>query len=62
MRGCRPAVERPEVWRRLLLEVVSEVVPVVVGLPFGHGAANLAFPVGAAVDVDTNTNQVVWVE
>ena len=62
LRGCRPAVERPEVWRRLLLEAVSEEAPVVVGLPFGHGAANLAFPVGAAVEVDTHTKQVVWVE
>jgi muramoyltetrapeptide carboxypeptidase len=61
LRGCRPAVERPDVWRRLLLEAVPEDVPVVVDLPFGHGAANLAFPLGATVEIDTKTKRVVWV-
>jgi muramoyltetrapeptide carboxypeptidase len=61
LRGCRPASERPGVWRRLLLEAVSEAVPVVLDLPFGHGAANLAFPIGATVEVDTSTRRVVWV-
>lgn len=60
LRGCRPASERPETWRRLLLEAVSERVPVVVDLPFGHGAANLAFPLGVTVEVDTETSRIVW--
>jgi muramoyltetrapeptide carboxypeptidase len=60
LRGCRPASKRPETWRRLLLEVVEEDVPIVVDLPFGHSAANLAFPVGANVGVDTESLRVVW--
>jgi muramoyltetrapeptide carboxypeptidase LdcA involved in peptidoglycan recycling len=60
LRGCRPASERPAAWRRLLLEAVGEDVPVVVDLPFGHSAANLAFPVGVTVEVDTESSRVVW--
>jgi muramoyltetrapeptide carboxypeptidase len=60
LRGCRPASERPDLWRRLLLEAAPPSAPVVVDLPFGHGAANLAFPVGAPVEIDTDTLQVVW--
>ena len=60
LRGCRPASERPDSWRRLLLEVAPPTAPVVVDLPFGHGAANLAFPIGATVEIDTDTLQVVW--
>jgi muramoyltetrapeptide carboxypeptidase len=60
LRGCRPASERPELWRRLLLEAAPSSAPVAVGLPFGHGAANLAFPIGATVEVDTKTLQVIW--
>jgi len=60
LRGCRPASERPDLWRRLLLEAVPQTAPVVVGLPFGHGAANLAFPIGASVELDTSAGQVVW--
>jgi muramoyltetrapeptide carboxypeptidase len=62
LRGCRPASERPDVWRGLLLEAVSGEVPVVVDLPFGHGATNLAFPIGATVEVDTESRLVVWVQ
>jgi muramoyltetrapeptide carboxypeptidase len=61
LRGCRPASERPTVWQRLLLEAVPTEVPVVVDLPFGHGAANLAFPIGVTVEVDTDNRWVVWV-
>jgi muramoyltetrapeptide carboxypeptidase len=60
LRGCRPASERTETWRRLLLEAVGEGVPVVVDLPFGHGAANLTFPVGVTVELDTETLRIVW--
>ncbi len=47
-------------WRRLLLEAVPETVPVVCGLPFGHGPANLAFPVGAVVELDTDGGALTW--
>ena len=60
LRGCRPASERPDVWRRLLLEAASECTPVVVDLPFGHGRANLAFPIGATVEVDADALQIIW--
>jgi muramoyltetrapeptide carboxypeptidase len=60
LRGCRPASERPDVWRRLLLEAAPPSAPVVVDMPFGHSAANLAFPVGATVEVDTNALHLVW--
>ncbi len=60
LRGCRPASERPDVWRRLLLEAAPECAPVVVDLPFGHAKANLAFPIGATVEIDTKALQIVW--
>jgi muramoyltetrapeptide carboxypeptidase len=60
LRGCRPASERREIWRRLLLEAAPPEAPVVVGLPFGHGATNMAFPIGARVEVDTGSRQVTW--
>jgi muramoyltetrapeptide carboxypeptidase len=61
LRGCKPASERSEVWRRLLLEAAPPGVPVVVDLPFGHGAANLAFPIGATVELDTDALRVTWI-
>ncbi len=60
LRGCRPATERPDLWRRLLLEVAPPTAPVVVGLPFGHGAANFAFPIGSTVEIDTDAKRVIW--
>jgi len=60
LRGCRPARERDLRWRELLAEVAPVGAPVVVGRPFGHGAANLAFPIGAQLDVDTAAGTVVW--
>jgi muramoyltetrapeptide carboxypeptidase len=60
LRGCRPASKRPDLWRRLLLEAAPQSAPVVVDLPFGHGTTNLAFPIGATVEVDTNVRQVIW--
>ncbi len=35
-------------------------VPIVIGLPFGHGKRNLAFPIGAEVELDTAAGRVVW--
>lgn len=60
LRGCRPASERPLAWRRMLLESAPPGVPVVTGLPFGHGASNLAFPIGATVEVDTDRRRITW--
>ena len=60
LRGCRPASERSEVWRRLLLEAAPDDAAVVVDLPFGHGATNLAFPIGSTVALDTRARRVTW--
>jgi muramoyltetrapeptide carboxypeptidase len=58
--GCRPRGECVKTWRDRLLELAPPGVPVVVGLPFGHGATNMAFPVGATVTVDTEQGSVEW--
>lgn len=60
LRGCRPATGRSDQWRGMLLETAPPDVPVVVGLPFGHGASNLAFPIGARVEIDTDRRHVTW--
>jgi muramoyltetrapeptide carboxypeptidase len=60
LRGCRPASDRSKAWRQLLLEVAPEEAAVVVDLPFGHGATNLAFPVGTTVALDTRAQRVTW--
>ncbi len=60
LHGCRPASDRTERWRSMLQEIAPRGVPVVVGLPFGHGARNLAFPIGATLLVDTNAGVVTW--
>lgn len=60
LRGCRPAPKRSEIWRSLLVEAAPPGVPIVVGLPFGHGATNMAFPIGAPVTLDTRARGVRW--
>ena len=60
LRGCRPAKGRPDLWRCLLREAAPPTAPVIVDLPFGHGAANLSFPIGAMVEIDTNAQQIIW--
>jgi len=60
LRGCRPASKRTETWRSLLSEAAPAGVPIVVGLPFGHGATNLAFPIGGAVALDTRAQKLRW--
>ena len=60
LRGCRPVSDRSDGWRRMLVEAAPPEVPVVVGLPFGHGAANLAFPIGAIVEIDTDRRRITW--
>jgi muramoyltetrapeptide carboxypeptidase len=62
LRGCRPADERAVQWRRLLDQVAPEGAVVVTGLQFGHGARNLAFPVGSPVELDTDRGFVGWVD
>jgi muramoyltetrapeptide carboxypeptidase len=49
-----------ERWRRLLAEAAPANAVVVEGLPFGHGAANLPFPLGVEVEVDTTLGTVRW--
>lgn len=60
LRNCRPAAERAERWRRLLEEVAPSDAVLAVDLPFGHGSQNLAFPLGATVEVDTDSGVVNW--
>ena len=57
---CSPAGDREQWWRRLLLEVAPPGTVVVTGLPFGHGALNMAFPLGAEVHVDTRAGRIEW--
>lgn len=47
-------------WHELLLEAAPADVPVVAGLPFGHGTVNLPFPLGGMLDVDTRRGTVRW--
>ena len=60
LRGCGPVLDRSDGWRRMMVEAAPPEVPVVVGLPFGHGAANLAFPIGAIVEIDTDRRRIIW--
>ncbi len=60
LRGCGPASDRSDRWRRMLLETAPPDAPVVVGLPFGHSATNLAFPIGATVELDTDRRRITW--
>lgn len=60
LRGCGPVRDRAATWRRLVVEAAPADAAVVVDLPFGHCARNLAFPVGATVEVDTDAGVVRW--
>jgi muramoyltetrapeptide carboxypeptidase len=60
LRGCRPAAGRSERWRKLVAGAVPSGVPVVVDLPFGHGSVNQAFPIGATIELDTDSGLVTW--
>ncbi len=48
-----------ERWRALVLEAAPAAV-VVEGLPFGHGGANVAFPLGVEVEVDAERGVISW--
>lgn len=45
-------------WRALLAEVAPAKAVVVEGLPFGHGAVNMPFPLGVEVVVDSGRGTV----
>jgi muramoyltetrapeptide carboxypeptidase len=60
LHACRPHAECVARWSELLLEAAPEGAPVVFGLPFGHGARNMAFPVGATVELDTRRGALCW--
>jgi muramoyltetrapeptide carboxypeptidase len=45
-------------WRELLGEMVPAAAVVVEGLPFGHGAANMPFPLGVEVVVNSERGTV----
>lgn len=60
LRGCGPVRERAATWRRLAVEAAPEDAAVVADLPFGHSARNLAFPIGATVEVDTDAGLIRW--
>jgi muramoyltetrapeptide carboxypeptidase len=62
LHACRPSHECASRWSELLIEAAPPGVPVVRGLPFGHGARNMAFPIGATVEIDTVRGQVIWSE
>lgn len=50
---------RPKELGELLAEAAPGV-PVVLGLPFGHGERNLAFPIGARAELDTERGSILW--
>ena len=60
LRGCGPVRERSGRWREIVLERAPKGVPIVVDLPFGHGAVNRAFPIGARIEVDTASGEIRW--
>jgi len=60
LRGCGPVAQRSERWREMVAEAAPGQAAVVVDLPFGHQARNLAFPIGALVEVDTEVGAIRW--
>jgi muramoyltetrapeptide carboxypeptidase len=60
LRGCGPVAERTKRWRELISELTPRDAVVVVDMPFGHGASNLAFPIGPRVTVNTDAGEIRW--
>jgi len=60
LHACRPSRQCREIWRQRLLAILPEEAPVVIGVPFGHGADNRAFPIGVEVVVDSARGEVLW--
>lgn len=51
--GCAPRKEEEPTVEAVLIERLGDLgVPVLMGLPFGHGRKNLAVPLGARVELD----------
>ncbi len=49
--------------REVVRDVLSDLpVPVVWGLPFGHGARNHAFPIGALAEIDASAGRLTFLE
>ncbi len=46
-------------WAGLLAEAAPGAA-IVTGLPFGHGPLNLAFPLGATLELDTRAGTILW--
>jgi len=61
LRGCSSAGECQAMWHLLLADAAAPDAAVVVGLPFGHGAVNMAFPPGAPVEVGTRKGTITWI-
>ncbi len=50
-------------WRDAVTRIFGELaIPVLAGVPFGHGSPNLAFPVGTRVQVDAAAGTVTFRE
>ena len=62
LRGCGSVAERASRWPEMVAEAAPPEAAVVIDLPFGHGARNLAFPIGATVEVDTDSGAIRWSE
>jgi muramoyltetrapeptide carboxypeptidase len=60
LRGCGPVEQRTTRWRELVEELTPPDAVIVVGMPFGHGASNLAFPIGSELSVDTEAAEIRW--
>jgi muramoyltetrapeptide carboxypeptidase len=60
LHDCPEIGDDPGRWPELLLDAGPDGVPVVIDLPFGHGPVNLAFPIGAPVEVDTRSGRIDW--
>jgi muramoyltetrapeptide carboxypeptidase len=58
--ACRPHAECLKTWSERVCDLTGREVPVVAGLPFGHGVRNLALPLGVRVDVDTDQGAISW--
>lgn len=60
MVGCRPPRDGEQTVEEVLGERLGRLgVPMVIGLPFGHGRRNLALPIGARASLDAGARTLV---